>query len=356
MRSLLVLCMVLTVLVLSDARSHNHRHKNYEKHLLKWDKFVEKRNKPFRDDHHRKFRQELFLERAALIDEHNENLYDNGEVSYRLRYNEFVDRTPEELKNMRMSTSFIMEQFEKFQNMPVPHLNIKNVLGADVCAPASFDWRKKGGVNPVKNQGQCGSCWAFSTIAAIETGYFSKYGVLPNLSEQQLTDCGNIWGTSGLPGCNGSWPADAMNYFNGYPIQTNISNPYLCTSSYARCNRNPPGGGPVKIKGFSFVTPGDENELALVVSQIGPVVVLVNASSIEFATHVGLYDSPGCHTRQYNHAVTVIGYDTTTDGIDYWIVRNSWGTDFGHDGYFWLPRNRGDYCGITDAAVYPIIA
>jgi cathepsin L len=214
---------------------------------------------------------------------------------------------------------------------------------------AGFDWRTKGAVTPIKNQGQCGSCWSFSTTGSTEGCHQITTGKLVSLSEQNLVDCSNAQGDEG---CNGGLMTDAMTYIiqNG-GIDTESSYPY--TAEDGTCAYNAQNSG-ATLKAFTNVAAGDENALQQSCA-MGPVSVAIDASHDSFQFYSsGVYYEPDCSTSQLDHGVLAIGWGTdSTSGSDYWIVKNSWGTDWGQEGFIWMSRNKQNNCGIATMATLP---
>ena len=220
--------------------------------------------------------------------------------------------------------------------------------------PESIDWRQRNVVTHVKNQGECGDCWAFSSTGSIEGAWAIKHRHLYNLSEQMLTDCSRNYGNNG---CEGGLMDNAFKYVidNGglcsekeYPY---IGNDSICVQN--QCNNV------VKIKSYADVQPNDENILKRAVA-IGPVSVAIqaNVSSFQFYKS-GVYQDPECGD-QLDHGVLVVGYGTDQDqNLDYWIVKNSWSPEWGDDGYIKILRNDDQsdsgMCGIASQPSFPIV-
>jgi len=221
---------------------------------------------------------------------------------------------------------------------------------ATVNAPTTMDWRSKGAVTPIKNQQQCGSCWAFSTTGSVEGCHFISKQKLNSLSEQNLMDCS--W-SQGNEGCNGGLMTQAMQYIisNG-GIDTEASYPYTAESSQTCLYKSASSGS--TEGSFVNVNQGDENDLQNKVA-MGPTSVAIDASQSSFQFYSsGVYYDPNCSTSQLDHGVLAVGYNhDSSSGMDYWIVKNSWGTDWGQSGYIWMARNKSNACGIATMATLP---
>jgi len=216
--------------------------------------------------------------------------------------------------------------------------------------PAQVDWRTRGYVTPVKNQGQCGSCWAFSTTGSLEGQMFKKTGQLVSLSEQQLLDCSGSYGNQG---CNGGLMDQAFEYIqaNG-GIDTESSYSYEMRQGQCRFNQANVFGC---VTGHQDISRGSEAQLQQAVATQGPVSVAIDASHSSFQHYyTGVYDEPNCSQSRLDHGVLVAGYGTE-DGQDYWLVKNSWGTGWGDAGYIKMSRNRNNQCGIASSASYPLV-
>eukprot|EP00088_Acartia_fossae_P030560 TRINITY_DN3156_c0_g1_i1.p1 TRINITY_DN3156_c0_g1~~TRINITY_DN3156_c0_g1_i1.p1 ORF type:complete len:348 (+),score=110.23 TRINITY_DN3156_c0_g1_i1:126-1046(+) len=303
-------------------------------------------NKDYETSTEEKFRLGIFMENKALIERHNRKAL-QGHHSYHLKMNEYGDMLHHEF--IATMNGFQMRKGNDSSRpvgatfLPLAHVEsvAKNV-----------DWRKQGAVTPVKNQGQCGSCWSFSTTGALEAMHFRKTGKLTSLSEQNLIDCSRSYGNQG---CNGGLMDNAFQYIkdNG-GIDTEISYPYEGEDD--KCRYNPKNKGAWDI-GFVDVEAGNERALKHAIASQGPCSVAIDASheSFQFYSH-GVYRDEDCSPENLDHGVLAVGYGVDEEsGEDYWLIKNSWGTSWGDEGYVKIARNEDNMCGVASSASYPLV-
>ncbi|GFS28316.1 cathepsin L [Nephila pilipes] len=285
-------------------------------------------------------RRLIWEQRVADVIRHNLR-YDMGLHSYRKGINEYSDLAHDEF--VRIFNGYKSEaNFKSNASSWVPFFNVQ--------IPDKVDWRDKGLVTPVKNQQQCGSCWAFSTTGSLEGQHMKKTGDLVSLSEQNLVDCS---GPEGNQGCGGGWMDQGFDYIKeNKGIDTEASYPYTAQDGTCHFKKSDVGA---TITGYVDIHSGDEEALKQAVATIGPISVAIDASHESFQTYQdGIYDEPECSTDELDHAVLAVGYGTE-DGSDYWLVKNSWGTTWGIKGYIKMTRNNGNQCGIATKASYPMV-
>lgn len=258
--------------------------------------------------------------------------------NFTMGINQFTDLTPQEFK----------DQFVGGLRAEVGSYGCKSFSSSASGAPSSIDWRQKGVVNPVRDQGQCGSCWAFATTANAESVWAISTGQLLDLSEEFLVDCASGVGYFNM-GCNGGQPDSAFKYMINNGQCTEASYPYKAgttktAGSCQKCN-----AAPVHFSGCYDVTPKDQISLMAAVAK-QPVVIAIEADTRYFQSYSGgILDSTACGTS-LDHAVEIVGYGTE-NGVDYWNVRNSWSNSWGENGYFRVKKtsstNDIGICGVA---------
>ena len=283
-------------------------------------------------------RYSIWQSKKEFISEHNRHADSFG---YTLKMNKFSDMEMDEInakhKGLKMSTVAPSNTTKLFRMIP----------GRKVAS--SVDWREQGAVTMVKDQGQCGSCWAFSATGSLEGQYYLKMNSLVSLSEQNLIDCSNNHG------CDGGLQEKAFNYIkdNG-GIDTEQSYPYEAMDGQCRFSSSDIGA---TVTGYVSLASDDEDALMQAVSSIGPISVSIDASLKSFMHYSsGIYYDKQCSSSRFSldHAVLVVGYGTES-GTDYWLVKNSWGEDWGLSGYIKMARNKNNNCGIATDALYPTV-
>ncbi|CAH8871089.1 unnamed protein product [Trichobilharzia szidati] len=279
--------------------------------------------------------------------EHN-RAHREGKVSYEMGVNEFSDKTEHELRKLR--------GYKPLKGPSKPE-GSTYIRSEHTMLPNKVDWRKEGAVTPIKNQGNCGSCWAFSSTGAIEGQHYRKTKKLVSLSEQQLVDCSGHYGNNG---CNGGLMNFAFTYVkDNEGIDSEVSYPYISGATGEqndKCLFNSSNIA-AQVTGFINISPGDEYALMDAVATKGPVSVAINAGLPSFPRYKsGVYSDPECLGEEDNldHGVLVVGYGEE-NGQPYWLVKNSWGPEWGEGGYIKILRNKHNMCGIATAASYPLV-
>jgi KDEL-tailed cysteine endopeptidase len=305
-----------------------------EEYAFEFGRFLEKFDKAYESVEESMHRFSVFRKNLDLIKEHNA-----AGKSWKLAVNEFADLTWDEFRKAHLG----LKKVSVDASIPRFELNLDGL----VTIPDSVDWTEKNAVTPIKNQGQCGSCWAFSTTGSVEGAIAIKTGKLVSVSEQQLVDCST---SEGNQGCNGGLMDDAFKYI--------ISNKGLCTESDypytaadGSCRTCTPS---VQIKSFVDVAQSNLDALKAAVAQ-QPVAVAIEADQMGFQFYSSGVFSGTCGTN-LDHGVLVVGYGSL-NGQDFWKVKNSWGASWGANGYILLSRTNGSgpgQCGVAMQPSYPV--
>ena len=317
---------------------------HYEVVREEWESWKLSNNKSYTSILEEKFRMKIYMENKARIARHNQEAH-QGEETYLLKMNHLGDQLHHEVANT--SNGFLKGLLKK---SGAKGLAASFIEPEHICMPESIDWRTKGAVTPVKNQGSCGSCWAFSATGALEGQNFRKTGKLVSLSEQNLVDCSGKFGNHG---CHGGLMDLAFQYIKeNHGIDTEDSYPYEAEDDKCRYSKKNVGAFDV---GFVDIPAGDEEALRKAVATVGPVSIAIDASHNSFQFYSkGIYHEPDCTPDDLDHGVLVVGYGTE-NGHDFWLVKNSWGTTWGDNGYIKMARNKGNMCGVASGASYPLV-
>ena len=244
--------------------------------------------------------------------------------------------------------------FNEFKRIYLPHkmpqresVNTESFEG--LTAPATVDWRTKGAVTGVKDQGQCGSCWSFSTTGSTEGAWFLAGHSLVSLSEQQLMDCSYTYGNLG---CNGGLMDDAFKYIIANKGLTTEAN-YPYTARDGLCNKSKASAVAASISSYTDVSPNNPTALQNAVAQ-QPISIAVDAAGTQWQLYKSGTITKNCGTS-LDHGVLIVGYDTTASP-PFWTVKNSWGTSWGLAGYIQIEISSGaGVCGINMQPSYPVV-
>ena len=297
-----------------------------EKAFIQW---MRNNNQVYTGDEYQ-IRFGIFLANNKLVKEHNSI---NG--GYSVSLNKYATMTPSEYKAL-LGFKPITQKRKVYAST-----KISNKV-------ESVDWRNKGVVNDIKDQGNCGSCWAFSTIQAAESANAILYGKLESYSEQNLVDCVPL-----CYGCNGGTMDASYDYIisnqNGkFNLESDY--PYMQTEGTCKFAQYEKVGS---ISKYIDVEYGNEDQLASLVAQYGPACIAIDASHWSFQLYTGgIYDEPACSSEFLDHAVGCVGYGQQ-ENTKYWIVRNSWGSSWGENGYIRMIWNN-NHCGIASSACVPL--
>jgi len=300
--------------------------------------FKAKFNKKYFDSNEETKRFVTFTQNIARIASLNSD--EDDEAKYAI--NKFADLSEKEFADFYLNS----KGFDSIKNFPLSNRLLVN------DPPAAYDWRTQGAVTAVKDQGQCGSCWAFSTTGNVEGQWFLKNKQLVSLSEQHLVDCDHECDPDSPSdcdsGCEGGlmWTAFAFIIKNG--IDTEASYKYTARDGTCKQAKGIIGAN---ITSWERVS---QNEVTMVayLYQHGPLSVALNATPLQFYSS-GVLDPKSCNPQDLDHGVLIVGYGNAS-GKDYWLVKNSWGKGWGESGYFRLVRGKGA-CGINTAVCSSII-
>jgi KDEL-tailed cysteine endopeptidase len=314
-------------------------------HKVAFERFMEKYEKTYKSAEEKATRFAIFVENRVFI--HRMNMEEDQTATFAI--NEFADLTWHEFRSVYVGgyKPTLEQQWEG-----LPHLGTHKYSGAEL--PTEIDWTTKGAVTPVKNQQQCGSCWAFSTTGSLEGAWQIAHGKLVSLSEQQLVDCSK---KEGNMGCRGGLMDNGFKYVKENTLCTEESYPYTAADGQCKadkCTAGIPKGG---VTGYQDVATDDEQALMEAVSK-GPVSIAIEADHQAFQFYKGGVLKKACGT-QLDHGVLVVGYGGA-DGAKFWKVKNSWGASWGMNGYIELergtsPDGKAGECGLLSQPSYPVV-
>ena len=282
------------------------------------------------------FRLGVFLSNARWI-----RSFNSQKKSFKVALNCFAALTPAEYR--ARLTSRMPAKFEKHGRTPLPR-KLKDL-------PDTVDWRDKGVVSPPVDQGSCGAGWAIAAAQAVESAWAVNTGTLVELSYQNLLDC-----VTRCRGCEMGFPATAYEYVMDYQDGLFVSAsdyPYEGAKGTCRFDK---AKGIVTMTIVTLVGAGKEEDMKRKITLRGPASSCIDATKASFQLYVsGVYDEPSCSEIIQTHAVLCVGFGTTDDGVDYWIMKNSWGLGWGEQGYIRMSRNKQNQCGVATNTLLPTV-
>lgn len=310
----------------------------------------------FRDEAHYESVYNQWLSNDNFITRINEK-----NLTYQLGHNAFSGMSLDEFSATYLWDSRIRTNNNRFYDSATASWS------QDLSLPATVDWTKKGATTGVKDQGQCGSCWSFSTTGALEGAYYIKTGVLQSFSEQQLVDCDTLRNGGKDHGCKGGLMDNAFAWINGNGgLCSEDSYPYVSgtTMTDGTCQTSCKTVDKSGLKTFVDVLGNNDNAMMAALAQ-QPVAIAIEADQREFQLYKSGVFTGACGTN-LDHGVLAVGYGETVDKIQYYIVKNSWGQSWGSGGYILLARginpetdlqyNKGaGQCGLLMEGSYPVV-
>ena len=329
------------LLAMAAVATSTHTEEQYQ---MLFRAFIKQHNKSYHvDEFHTRYAN--FKNNLDLIKAHNAKIG----VSYKVAVNTFADLTSDEFRSKYLGYKMVDRSYLRSKNVDREAESFNGTL------PTSVNWVTKGAVTAVKNQGQCGSCWSFSTTGSVEGAHFLATGTLVSFSEQQLVDCSSAQGNDG---CNGGLMDQAFQYIiSNKGLCTEAAYPYTGTVGTCASNTCKSAG---TISSYTDVTPNSESALQVALAS-RPVSIAIEAdqSCFQFYTS-GVLDDATCGTS-LDHGVLLVGYGhDSTVGKDFWTIKNSWGASWGSNGYINVVRNVGAsgsarQCGLTSDPSYPVV-
>lgn len=341
MRKVLLVCLVLVSVAAAAKLKWNQLDASY-----KFDTYLQHYNKKYDNTNEYQMRKSIFENNLHKIINHN----NDNTKTWKEEINHLADLTEEELKakkgyNHRMALN------AKKGRKAISLSSLSSLSVADL--PTSVDWRTQGVVSPVKDQGNCGSCWSFAASETIESHHAIKTGQLWTLSEQQILDCtSNPQHCGGTGGCEGGTVEVAYtSIIKAGGLSSEWTYPYLSHpgNDFPKCNllSNFSKTAPVTINGYTVLPENEYLPLLTAVATEGPIAISVDASSWHFYA-TGVFNGCNQTNPDIDHAVQLVGYGTDPKLGDYWLVRNSWTPAWGENGYIRVYRTSELQCG-TDA-------
>lgn len=312
-----------------------------EEIFVQFQTFMKENEKKYSTIEEFKNRFQIFRQNYKKVEMHQQYML-RGNGSYDLGITKFFDLTPSEF-----ARNYLTLEISHLRRLKSQAKSLKPTYKSGP-APEAHDWRDHNAVSPVKNQGMCGSCWAFSAIGNIESQYALKTGNIVQFSEQQLVDCDKV-----DQGCNGGLMEDAFKHLQSTGVMTEQSYPY--SGKDGQCNFD---ASQVKaqVTGYHYASSQDENQIKQLLFENGPFAIAINATPLQFYIF-GIFNPWAewiCNPKELNHGVLLVGYGVS-GSTPYWIVKNSWGSFWGEHGYFRIIAGKGA-CGVNTYVITAEVA
>jgi len=328
---LLIICSISLYVSSLEIHNEDQRVKSL------FNEFIQKYNRKYETQSELQFRFQNFKSNLQFIEDHNSK----SDITFTVSINNFGDWSREEYLDFATD----------YEPLPNHVQTIQDTFPAPI--PAAWDWRTKGAVTAIKNQGQCGSSPYFSAIVSVEGCHFISTGSLLGLSEEQVLDCS---GNFGNQGCDGGEMYSSLQYImHQGGVDSELCYPYVayqgeggnCSYKGSCCAS--------KVNTYFNVTTGDEQALKAAVYKV-PAGSAMDASLQSFEFYAGgVYSDPECSSSQIDHGIGIVGYGhNDTANMDFWVMKNTWGTDWGVEGYMYLARNDNNMCGVATDVSYAI--
>lgn len=306
--------------------------------VSRWEQFQQ-----FAELHNKNYESyELFSHRFAIFSENMDyaDKVNRAFLNYTLGITPFADLTENEFRSYHMNGVALSRTCDMYSS------------SNSVTVPDTLDWRTEGKVTPVKDQGQCGSCWSFSATGAMEGAWAIATGDLVSLSEQQLVDCSATF-EYGNHGCNGGLMDGAFNYAMANGMCTEADYQYEAENDQCDTSCTPV----VEISGCRDVPANNQKVLKEAVA-LGPVSIAIEADTRTFQLYTsGVITSGACGTN-LDHGVLIVGYGEESS-LPFWLVKNSWGASWGENGYVKIERSNSEndpgVCGVAMQPSFPIV-
>ncbi|KAF0286763.1 Digestive cysteine proteinase 2 [Amphibalanus amphitrite] len=302
-----------------------------------WNNYKIAFGKKYRNAIEELHRMRVYADNKAFVARHNAE-FAAGRQTFTVALNRFADMTEDEVNALYKGGAGQTSR---------PH-GVHRPSGRQ--APVSMDWRDQGVVTYVKDQGACGSCWSFAATGALESAWALAGRGLQALSEQQLVDC-----STENSGCSGGMAYRAYSYVEDEGgIMSEEAYPYTARDG-SSCHADSSQYVASVTSHVNVPSHGSATILRDAVADVGPIAVSIDASRHSFNLYSGgVYNDPSCSSSSHNHAVLVVGYGTE-NGHDYWLVKNSWGPEWGDSGYIKMTRDDTNQCAIASIPVYPVV-